>query len=547
MSETHASVFRVGVKPGMHTRLGGVAILLLLAGQQSAPAQEPTPPDTVASREEMMIDEDLDELLAEMSVVSQVPSQAEVRRWLGPGEQGKSASSGSVQWRSRTGTGGEGKQTLQLRWQWPWATGRFKYVRSGEKQESPTGGLQLGSGDLGMTLGRVGAGAGSGLLLARPGRQVGLAADGPLGRQSLQLRSWAGQPDERTLTGMGAWLQRGPVRLQAAAGAHARSADPEGLVLASALAVARDSWQAGCAQLTTPEGRGLSCWTSGKARSTGRLGWSAELASWKSATGHTKQVLQMVTSYQVARCWSMQFGVALEHGGERSPLARRSPFLRGKVGRGWAWRTRFRLGSAARLWLLVHRVEYGDSPAQPDEFRQLTWEIQGSYSLPRDLRLEARLSWQDRLRRQRSQRFPWAVPSLVLDQTRGRGRLRLSGPWGPRDWSLAVTFLNLARPTGNGSRALLSGRLKGTAGGLSWRVGHDLSWGQPVDLVGAINPVPGLVLPRHWGAWQSEIHGGLGLRTPGWEGWLAAAWRAAAPGPEAVDSGQLWLSLSRRL
>jgi hypothetical protein len=59
------------------------------------------------------------------------------------------------------------------------------------------------------------------------------------------------------------------------------------------------------------------------------------------------------------------------------------------------------------------------------------------------------------------------------------------------------------------------------------------AWGDPVDLVRALTPLPGVVVVRHWGRWRSEavvgIAGELGAATVR----LALARRLPEPGAAA--------------
>ena len=72
------------------------------------------------------------------------------------------------------------------------------------------------------------------------------------------------------------------------------------------------------------------------------------------------------------------------------------------------------------------------------------------------------------------------------------------------------------------------------------------AWGDPVDLVSAVVPVTGLVLPRHWGHWRSETL--LGLE------WMVRAASMQAAGSlryPALESGvqpvpTLWLKADVR-
>lgn len=88
----------------------------------------------------------------------------------------------------------------------------------------------------------------------------------------------------------------------------------------------------------------------------------------------------------------------------------------------------------------------------------------------------------------------------------GGGSGALSAQW--RSFSVAPG----ADGTGGGARQLmaLSGR-RTLGGGLAFWADAATAWGDDVDLVRAVQAVPGVVVARHWGDWASEVVAGLRL------------------------------------
>jgi hypothetical protein len=73
--------------------------------------------------------------------------------------------------------------------------------------------------------------------------------------------------------------------------------------------------------------------------------------------------------------------------------------------------------------------------------------------------------------------------------------------------------------------------------GWSVRAGWSGAWGQDVDLVSVSSPLPGYVLPRHWGHWSTEACGGITRRSGPWRGDLGFSLREPALG---LESGIAW-------
>ncbi len=105
----------------------------------------------------------------------------------------------------------------------------------------------------------------------------------------------------------------------------------------------------------------------------------------------------------------------------------------------------------------------------------------------------------------------------------------------------------LGKEIGNGRRSLISLTGKYRAG-RTWKLrgGWVTAWGDPVDLVSAISPLAGFVLPRHWGRWRSETV--LGLEWVGRGARVQAAGSLRQPEPASGERnvGTIWVEAGAR-
>jgi len=69
----------------------------------------------------------------------------------------------------------------------------------------------------------------------------------------------------------------------------------------------------------------------------------------------------------------------------------------------------------------------------------------------------------------------------------------------------------------------------------------DLAWGDAVDLVSALSPLRGYVLPRHWSRWQEQVMVGVGREFGSWRFQAGTAGRDPAPSAAGQDpSWEVW-------
>jgi hypothetical protein len=77
----------------------------------------------------------------------------------------------------------------------------------------------------------------------------------------------------------------------------------------------------------------------------------------------------------------------------------------------------------------------------------------------------------------------------------------------------------------------------------AWRArgGWHVAWGDPVDLVSVVSPLPGIVVPRHWGHWRAETQAGLERRWDNLRIQLGGAARQPREGMEGGMRLEVWL------
>jgi hypothetical protein len=196
----------------------------------------------------------------------------------------------------------------------------------------------------------------------------------------------------------------------------------------------------------------------------------------------------------------------------RGPLlANRPAVLPGWSGRGYALRGFAPLAGDLRLRVLLHRGHMPDLTGVRGLETKTLGDVQLVKRLSEAVRIGVRYRRTGRQRREWSDRFPWQAARTVLLED--RGVVTGQATWeedGARVRLMVRTYAReAASGTGRRSLAVLSGHMD-WGGNWTLRGSWATAWGDPVDLVSAVSPLKGMVLPRHWGRWRSETVLGLG-------------------------------------
>lgn len=233
--------------------------------------------------------------------------------------------------------------------------------------------------------------------------------------------------------------------------------------------------------------------------------------------------------------------------GNKGPVSGSRPgLLDNWSGAGWAWGLQYRLAGSWRVQTLLAQNQGSPSTGQDRRLRgsRRALEIKG---VPwSGWHLRGRLQTHHSETLAWSPDYPWLPASLIgwRDRTGATITLRSAGP--SARWTFALKSLRRRRKESAGRRTLASIKYRHTfthsSGFCSWQ----WAWGEAVDLVGAIQPLPSLVLPRHWGRWSSELLMGGETHGKTLSVQAAVSHRLADMGPNPAAENSYWLGALAR-
>jgi hypothetical protein len=378
-----------------------------------------------------------------------------------------------------------GKLDLSSRW----LRMRARYRKHNTGWEQSNAAVALGSPSAELRVGSLGVVQGFGLLMGAPGRGSSLAADAGLKAPAPRLVTWVGTPDSRTLAG---W----------------QGGDPDGPVSAVQVSGEGQTWRISGAVVGGPSERGGSlAWG---VRSTS-LSMNVETVLWipesvarpvLSAVGHLGWFVGRSTGIE------LQFGFADQPDGPL--LGSRPAVLPGWAGRGFALRGFAPLGDGVRCRALVWLGHLPDRAGVRGHESKSLFDFQLAKNLGHGLDLGLRYRGSGRHRREWSERFPWQPNQPVLGESRGVLTGQISWETSGHRIRMLVRTYGREMDSGGGRRSLagFSGRMTRKRV-WTFRGSYATAWGDPVDLVSAVSPLTGFVLPRHWGNWRSETMAAL--------------------------------------
>ncbi len=506
-----------------------VLVLSIQSGAQENPAQESAPDHNPDSPRDDL--EEVEEAVRVLSDAGVPPTREELARFLA--EADKSGPHGRragflfpIQVSARVRVGHfqyegldhYGKLTLETRWLRLRA--RVRKYRSGRRET--TGTIEAGAGPIELRVGELGMIQGHGLLIGAPGRGSSLTADSGFSPRVERLVTWLGTADPRALSGFGGRVMLGNWSLRVMNGGPANSAGSPGANKSVVqLGGIQKDWRISVAGLAGNLERGLSI--AGGMRNKPIYGsfetmvW--QVAPWVPPTGAA--VLQV--GWKPAKGSGIEGMLGYADLTQTPGLASRPAVLPGWDGRGLALRGYTRTSSGAVLRAMVHMGRNLDRVGSRSRKVKTLIDLQAGKKLSRQVELAVRYRSTDLKASQWSERYPWQPPratgsqrrtiisaQVVMEQTRLRARLM-------------VRSYGLDKEVDNGRRSLISltGRY---VLGKAWkfRGAWVTAWGDPVDLVSAISPLTGMVLPRHWGRWRSEtvmglewVYGGVRVQAAG--------------------------------
>lgn len=502
-------------------------------------------PTTVVGQEppDEVLDPELAETLLELEAAGLAPSEEEKSGW----REAAGDSPGTGFW-----PGVPGQGSLRLRGYFfpedPWRqdarldlTGgpirlRGRFSQGGQQAGLAGGTLELSEGPVHLAGGYLGLQGGFGLLLARSGRSGSLAADGRLGQPQARVSPWATWPDRRTIQGGALDLALGGWQGQAVFGRTALA----GVATVGGNVVWHGrGCRLGVSGLQAGAEKGFSLWGAGAAA---LLDWAVESACWLPGPGAQANLSwQAVLAVNPGTGWGMQGGVAEARGGTGSPLGARPAFLSGDEGKGWALGGHWKPARTGKISLLVTDSQVRSLAGAPRLDAGRTWDAMASLRAGGNLRLDFRLRSRSTRRWTWSERYPWQPAVPEPGETRWQGQAGMELKKACQTLKGGLRWLQVNQ--GGGSSRRLLGYLSGAWRWGRWRgrAGYGAAWGAEIDLVSAVTPFPGLVLPRHWGSWGSETYAGVGWESGRRAVWASLSWRRPAEVGSRAGSWQGWL------
>jgi hypothetical protein len=383
-----------------------------------------------------------------------------------------------------------------------------------------------------LRVGFLGFRHGFGLLMAPPGRSASLGADQSLGQRAARFTGWTGTVDHRTWVGLGVGLVRGRWRIHGLVGQDPDEVEPEGTRLKfMRVAMAGSQGHVAVAALATGLSRAVSL--SGVHSGDTHEG-AMEGVVWLNPAGEQEGWAGVAHgAWRPNRRHGVEASWAVADRSGNWDLGSRPSVLPAWSGHGYALRFRSTPGPGMSVRGLWHQGWALPGAGPDDRSQRRLTELQWHQGLAPGWDLALRYRRSSTSRWEWSHRHPWlpAVPTPSDLKTVITGNLT----YDRKTWRVGMMARTLDREAagGSGRRSMLAFQYR-TRPHPEWilRFFAATAWGQDVDLVSAIVPFAGLVLPRHWGKWRSETGLGVSRDGPRWAVRLAGGVRRPEPGRE---------------
>lgn len=503
------------------------------AGPPSAPpiaqadslAEEELPPDLV-------------EVIGELDALDQPLPRRDLPQGVASAKDPRSGGGGRLRWRTGAVTGG-------LR-----HDGRFELIgtrvagRGVLRLRPNTGPDAAGGGHLRLGAWKAWAGHltlrhGFGLIAADPARRTSLAADQGFGgiTGGLAVRTAAANGPR----GFQAGLETDAGRWRLAS-LWQSAADVPGAV---SVRVARGGEAGDWAVLVRRDTTAIASSLSGQlVRPSLAVQW--ELAGRQAHAAPANQAAV------VGMSWLASPGLRLEiqSGVAAGPWPDPAAVLPAGSRSGWAVRLGWRDRGQGALELLLQEArlwpELSPARRRTQQVAEAAWERRAGSGITVALRARrtarSETAWSERNPWQPGEVSPAATRTSITAHLEWEGKdTRLAGQW--RSFAVGSS-------SGGGTRQLMSlGAKRNVTHGWTGWLEATSAWGDPVDLVRGLTPLPGVVVVRHWGRWRSEAMAGIAGELGAVSIRLALARRLPAPGkasdPEPESAAlEGWLEAS---
>lgn len=524
---------------------------LLLAGWLAAGCQPGAPVRDVPA--DQPAPEDLDSALQELEAAGVPPTREEVVTFLqeaGPPSAGTAQGSGLISGLVRLRLDGhvqgrfDQSGRLDLRVGPTRIAVRSRRYRDGVRVSGA--GVRVETRFFTMAAGRVGLQNGWGLLAASPGRGPSLAADAGLGSRGSRISTWVGVPDARTLDGVGVSQSVGRWTIGGAAGRPVDQ-DEEASARLAAVSVGR-TWDTASTRLfglrIGPE-TGVSLW--GDVRGP-FLSGEAEAVVWQPDPGTDPRLAALVNvGWRPNRQIRLEGLAGVTDFAVQPRLAARPPLFKTWDGSGVGVRGMYRDGSGTVFRGLYALSRSRDRRWSLQDIRHSLVDLQISREVGTGIRLAVRLRETGETAHGWSERYPWVPPDIVAHQEQRVVSATLTREHQAFRYSILLRALQSRTQERARTRRLLSVTgWRRWSGGLRLRGTVAGAWGGDADLVAAVVPLTGLVLPRHWGSWRTEILAGVEYFRAGWRLQTAVSIREAEAWRTTGAPLAIWMDVQRR-
>ena len=377
--------------------------------------------------------------------------------------------------------------------------GRWRRDKTGTSLQAFTAKLDLGS--LSLQMGGVGMSTGYGLLVSSPGRSGGLAAGQAIPSPKTRIKGWATTAEKRSILGLGvSWQGKGWFLT----GAHGRLGKSDATRKLSTICLEKQlgaiKLGVGVARMADQEGLSISGnWHGGKVH---RLGF--EWISWGKNGQKSRQGVWLV-SLKTGLVWggTLEAQWAASNGSSGPITGIRPAVLDAWGGAGWVVRVSSPSIKSWRLKILLAESQGKNwiGPHQNLSKQFIDLMVRGR---PRpDMQLSVRWHQRIRTREAWSEPYPWLPPALANEDQRLGLTLDLKWKRGGQTWAYSLRSLGRQGATTSGRRSLASIQYRRSyTGRSSLFVSFQSAWGDAVDLVSAVSPMRGVLVPRHWGHWD---------------------------------------------
>jgi len=417
--------------------------------------------------------------------------------------------------------------------------------RDREQDVTLAGAVIYGTERWRLAAGTLGISHGFGLLVAGPGRGRSLTADGGLGTRSRGLVPWAGSDGPQVVRGVGAVGSWGAWRTEVVSGHRGSAAAAMRPTTVAQVTGGGARWQLAATVLTDPAESGLSL--AGQVRRRrGDVSWEA---AWRRPVGSSSALAATLAQagWRPHRALRLEVLSGWADQGPRPVLAQKHPLYGGWAGQGVAVRGAWRAATGVGLKVLVHRGRPLDEVSAGRRKLRTLIDTQLHRTWPAGWVAAFRWRQVEEETAAWSTRFPWLPPTVTRRDSRRVVSLKAGWHGVPGRAQVLWRRLNLARTQqgvggeSGGSRSLmtLAGRLA-VGRAVIVRATWTTSWGAPVDLVSAVVPFGGFVLPRHWGHWRSEQLLAVEWQAGAGQGQIAISRRLPDPSGEPDNGGQNW-------